>query len=117
MIVMLLYWRVVGEAKEDEMKRKQTTSSSEIKKYEDESEEEEADYDDDGDDKRSSKENASISPPTIKKASYPSMSFSPTVNLEDIWNSSKREPRVCDTRRWSPTSLLLKNGHPTRVDY
>jgi hypothetical protein len=45
------------------------------------------------------------------------MSFSPTVNLEDIWNSSKREPRVCDTRRWSPTSLLLKNGHPTRVDY
>jgi hypothetical protein len=99
------------------MKRKQTTSSSEIKKYEDESEEEEADYDDDGDDKRSSKENASISPPTIKKVSYPSMSFSPTVNLEDIWNSSKREPRVCDTRRWSPTSLLLKNGHPTRVDY
>ena len=103
--------------KEDEIKRKQTTSSSEIKKYEDESEEEEADYDDDGDDKRSSKENASISPPTIKKVSYPSMSFSPTVNLEDIWNISKREPRVCDTRRWSPTSLLLKNGHPTRVDY
>tara|TARA_B100001113_G_C21116216_1_gene625442 strand:+ start:1518 stop:3281 length:1764 start_codon:yes stop_codon:yes gene_type:complete len=97
---------------EENMKKKK---ASEIKEYNNESEGGEEETDDE--DERELKENASASPPTIKKLPYPSMSFSPTVNLEDIWNSSKREPRVCDTQRWSPTSLLLKNAHPTRVDY
>ena len=102
---------------EEKMKRKKVTSSSKIKKYEDESEEEEIDDDDDGNDARLLKENTSVPPSGVKKVTYPSMSFSPNVNLEDIWNSSKREPRVCSTQRWSPTGLLLKNGHSTRVDY
>jgi hypothetical protein len=101
----------------EKMKRKKVTSSSKIKKYEDESKEEEIDDDDDGNDARLLKENTSVPPPGVKKVTYPSMSFSPNVNLEDIWNSSKREPRVCSTQRWSPTGLLLKNGHSTRVDY
>ena len=61
----------------------------------------------------------------LKSSSHPSLLRSTpkktilvsSAKLEDIWDSTKREPRVCDSSNWSSAHLLLNNASKTVVDY